>query len=252
MRLVGDLHIHSVGSGHAYSTVAEIIEAARAKQLQLIAITDHGPAMPGGPHPYHFGNLCVLPEEVKGVRLLKGVEANIMDRHGNLDLGQNYLEKLDVVLAGFHPDCFPAASKEVYTEALINTIRNPLVDIIVHPGNPQFTVVYEKIVKEAAGAGVALEINNSSLCGSRQGSAPNCSYIAELLASSGGPVFVGSDAHWAADVGRFDRAVELLLKAGIKEEQVINTSVDKITQYLAGRRRARKQVKERGGISYGR
>lgn len=252
MRLVGDLHIHSVGSGHSYSTVAEIIEAARAKQLQLIAITDHGPAMPGGPHPYHFGNLCVLPEEVKGVRLLKGVEANIMDRQGNLDLGQNYLEKLDVVLAGFHPDCFPAASKEAYTEALINTIRNPLVDIIVHPGNPQFTVVYEKIVKEAARAGVALEINNSSLCGSRQGSAPNCSYIAELLASSGGPVFVGSDAHWAADVGRFDRAVELLLKAGIKEEQVINTSVDKITQYLAGRRRARKQVKERGGISYGR
>ncbi len=239
MRLVADLHIHSVASGHSYSTITEIAQSAKNKGLELIAITDHGPAMPGGPHPYHFGNMRVLPENIAGVRVLKGVEANIINESGELDLAQVYLRKLDVVLAGFHSDCFPQADERVYTNAVLNAIHNPLVDIIVHPGNPQFPLDYDKVILEAAQQGVALEINNSSLCGSRLGSIPNCNHIAELIAKSGGPVFVGSDAHWCDDVGRFDHALELISRYGIKEERVVNTSLAKIMEYLEARRCAR-------------
>lgn len=239
MKLVADLHVHSVASGHSYSTVKELIEGARNRGLQMIAITDHGPAMPGGPHPYHFGNMRVLPKEYLGIRLLKGVEANIIDEAGNLDLPVEYLAKLDVVLAGFHPDCYVVASREIHTRTILNTFRNPYVDIISHPGNPVYALDNEKIVEEAANIGVALEINNSSLCGSRKGSAENCLEIARLLAESGGPVFIGSDAHWAEDVGRFEYALELVARAGVKEEQIVNTSLDKIEHYLAGRRKSR-------------
>lgn len=43
-----DIHIHSIASGHAFSTVEEIVSAAAERSLEGIAITDHGPALPGG------------------------------------------------------------------------------------------------------------------------------------------------------------------------------------------------------------
>ena len=53
MQFIADLHIHSIASGHAYSTVNENAKAAADRGLQLIALTDHGPKMPGGPHLYY-------------------------------------------------------------------------------------------------------------------------------------------------------------------------------------------------------
>jgi len=217
------------------------MQAAAEKGLELVAVTDHGPAMPDGPHPYYFGNQRVWPVEMFGVTLLKGVEANIIDETGRLDLNEAYLRKMDIVLAGLHVACYPVADKEKYTRAMTGAIRNPYVDVVVHPGNPDFPVDYEKVVQAAADRGVALEINNSSLCGSRSGSPNNCARIAGLLAEKGALVTVGSDAHMACDVGRFEHALALLLRAGVQETQIINTSVTRLRQYLAGRRQARGQ-----------
>ncbi|MHB9093305.1 MAG: phosphatase [Eubacteriales bacterium] len=232
IKLVADLHTHSVGSGHAYSTITEIAEAARAIGLAVVAITDHGPAMPGGPHLYYFGNLRVLPAEIAGVRVLKGVEANIISENGQLDLDKFYLERLDVVLAGFHAQCFPSADRETCTRAMLNALDNPYVDIIVHPGNPEFPVDFEVVIKKAAEKGLPLEINNSSFCGSRRGSDGNCHEIARMIAHYGAAVVIDSDAHFARDVGKFDKAIETALAEGIKEEQVLNTSVEKVLNYL--------------------
>lgn len=236
MKLVADLHIHSVASNHAYSTIKEIAEAASIKGLAMIAITDHGPKMPDGPHYYYFGNLHAIPKTLFGVRVLKGIEANVLDWDGNLDLDVERLGKLDVVAAGFHTYCFPGGTVEDNTQAMINVMAGGLVDIIVHPGNPEFMVEPAAVVRAAGQYGVALEINNSSLGGSRKGSYGNCLEIARHAAREGISVVVGSDAHWAGNVGNFEQALELLLKAGIREEQVLNTSVEKIENFLAGRR----------------
>ena len=191
--------------------------------------------MPGGPHQYHFGNLRVLPSEIEGVRVLKGVEANVINDRGELDLDDYYLERLDIVLAGFHARCFPFSDQAACTRAMLKILENPHVDIIVHPGNPEFPLDYEAVVRKAAEKGIPLEINNSSFCGSRSGSSGNCSEIAARLASHGGPVVIGSDAHFAADVGRFDKALETVISAGIKTEQILNTSVEKVSTYLSRR-----------------
>ena len=50
MNLVADLHVHTISSGHAYNTILENTQSAIEKGLKLIAITDHGPNMPGGPN----------------------------------------------------------------------------------------------------------------------------------------------------------------------------------------------------------
>lgn len=236
---VADLHIHTISSGHAYSTAGEIFEAARLKGLQMIALTDHGPAVPGGPHLYHFGNIRVLPAEIGDLRILKGVEANIINEQGELDMPVSYLERLDIVLAGFHALCFPSHDREICTRAMLNAIKNPYVDIVVHPGNPEFPVDFEQVVKAAAEQGVPLELNNSSFCGSRRGSEHHCPVVAELIAHYGALTVIDSDAHFAGDVGKFDQALEAVQKAGVRPEQVLNTSVEKVLKYLAERRNLR-------------
>ena len=50
MKYIIDTHTHTVASGHAYSTLIENAKAASAKGLKALAVTDHGVAMPGGPH----------------------------------------------------------------------------------------------------------------------------------------------------------------------------------------------------------
>ena len=92
MKLLLDTHCHTISSGHAYSTIKEIAEAAADSGLKLIAIRHHGSAMPGGPSLFHIGNMRVIPEYIKGVRVLKGVEANIMDFDGGLDIPEKYLK----------------------------------------------------------------------------------------------------------------------------------------------------------------
>lgn len=224
--------MHSIASSHAYSTVLEIAAAARDKGLELIAITDHGPAMPDGPHPYYFANLRVIPGEIHGVRILKGIEANVINEDGDLDLEGYYLKRMDIVLAGFHYGCFNSNDKTVCTETFLRVMENPYVDIIVHPGNPDYPIDFEAVISRAAEKGIPLELNNSSFCGSRRGSENNCRDIASMMAHFGGPVVIGSDAHFAWDVGRFDQALEAAAAAGIKEENILNTSAEKVLNYL--------------------
>lgn len=239
MHLIADLHTHTVSSGHAYSTVLEIANAAREKGLEMVAVTDHGPAMPGGPHPYHFGNLRAIPREIYGVRILRGAELNVIDREGNLDLSLDRVCQLDIVLAGLHEYCFPDGSVEENTEGMIAAMHNPYVDIVVHPGNPEFKIDPEKIVRAATELGIAIEVNNSSLTTCRFGSMTHCREITTLAKRYGTLLSVGSDSHIALTVGELSAAKELLKTAGISAEQVLNTSGARVERYLAQRRAKR-------------
>ncbi len=233
MRIIADMHVHTVASGHAYSTVNELARAARRKRLEAFAVTDHGPALPGGPHLYHFGAMRFIPERICGVRVLKGVEANIIGPGGELDMPEPYLARLEFVMVGFHDGCgFDGRGMASNTDAVLRAIENPRVRAVAHSGNPEFPVDLEALVKGAAATGTALEINNSSFSMSRRGSRPNCEFLAELVAQHGALLVVGSDAHIAQGVGEFDDAVAVLAKAGIAAEQVVNSSYDRLMEFL--------------------
>jgi putative hydrolase len=232
-----DTHCHTIASGHAYSTVLEYVQIAAEKGLKMIAITDHGPAMNGAPHRYYFGNIKVIPRKIREVYILRGVEANIMDFNGSLDLTEYYLNNLDIVLAGFHANCFQSGSVEDNTRAAISAIKNPYVDIIVHPGNPEFPINIEKVVEAAKENNVCIEINNSSFNLSRKGSAENCLLIAKKAAELGATISLGSDSHICFDVGNFTKAREIIKIAGIRQENILNTSVDKVVNFLKSKGR---------------
>jgi putative hydrolase len=232
LKFVADLHIHTVSSGHAYSTFMENAQAAANQGLAMIAITDHGPAMPGGPHSYHFGNQRVVPDRLFGVRVLKGIEANVIDYEGTLDLEEKQLARLDVILAGLHNISSPLGTEEENTTMMIQAMKNPWVDIIVHPGNPEFPVNHEEVVKAAAKYDVALEINNSSLTVSRQGSRPYCQKVARLAKEYGAKIILGTDSHFATYVGDFTQAQAILAENEIEPHEVLNTSIERILAHL--------------------
>lgn len=236
MKLAADLHTHTIASGHAYSTVDEMAQGAARTGLEILAITDHGPALPGGPHVYHFSNLRILPDKICGVRVLKGVEANISTPEGGLDLEERILKHLEIVLAGFHiKSGYDPGTALENTRAMIGAIENPYVDVIVHPGNPAYKVDIEAVVTAAAEAGKAIEINNASLCGIRPGSETNCAAFAKTAARKGAIVSLGSDAHYHADVGKLGTALALALEAGIPPENILNTSADRVMKFLRDR-----------------
>ncbi|HUX79124.1 MAG TPA: PHP domain-containing protein, partial [Alphaproteobacteria bacterium] len=120
-----DLHTHTVASGHAYSTLSENALAASRKGIKLLGMTDHAPSMPGAPHLYLFGNMAILPEELYGVRILPGVEANITNYEGKLDIPIEYLSRMKIVLVGLHVICYPGGTSEQNTKAYIKAMENP-------------------------------------------------------------------------------------------------------------------------------
>ena len=86
MKYVLDTHTHTLASGHAYNTITEMITSAKDMGIELLGITDHGPAMPGSSHGFYFSNFRVIPRQYDNLRLSLGVELNILDYNGNIDL----------------------------------------------------------------------------------------------------------------------------------------------------------------------
>jgi len=228
-----DLHTHTIASGHAFSTISEMAASAAERGLKMIAVTDHGLNMPGGPHEYYFKKLLDLPKVIHGVEILKGVESNILDSNGNLDVPEKILKSLDIVLAGFHIDTgYQGATVEENTCAMIAALENPYVNVIVHPGNPQFPVDHEKVIQAAKRTGKALEINNNSFLFIRPGSSLRCQDIIRKSAKEGILLTINSDAHSCFEIGHTEKAMEAANWAGIKSHQVLNTSVVFVQKYL--------------------
>ncbi len=243
MNIVADLHTHTVASGHAYSTIQELAVAAQEKGIEILAMTDHGPAMPGGPHPYHFGNLKVLPEKIAGVEILKGIEANVIDSRGTLDLPINELVKLDLVLVGFHNHTgYSPGTKKENTETLLKAVRNPLADVIVHPGNPEYEIQIEPVIEAARKHDTLLEINNSSYH-SRPGSRSNCIKVASQLQEAGLPIIMGTDTHYADQVGEFTEALRILEEAGVKKTNILNANREKLEEFINKKQQIKQKYK---------
>ena len=118
MKSVVDLHTHSIVSGHAYSTLSEMIDAAQKIGLKLFGVTEHGPNMPGSCQSIYYRNLCVVPRQYGDMRLLMGSEMNIIDFDGNVDLPQSITRTLDIRIAGLHSRAYKNGTITENTDAI--------------------------------------------------------------------------------------------------------------------------------------
>ena len=224
MKLLSDLHTHTIVSGHAYTTLMENIKFCSENGIKILGTSEHGPTMPGAPHKWYFGNLRVVPREIDGVILFKGCEANILDIEGNLDISERESQYLDYMIASFHEPVFTPDTLENNTKAIFNAIaNNKKVEILGHLGNPAYKLDYEAIVKKVKEKNIMIEINTSSLLGnSRKGSESNCKQIAELCKKHNAKIIVTSDAHISVSIGQFDKAIEMLESINFPEELIMN------------------------------
>ena len=241
MRLLADLHTHTIASGHAYSTLTENARAARARGLELIAVTDHGPGVPQGAHPWYFWNLKVVPSVLDGVRILKGCEANVSpDTDNGIDLPDAVLGLLDFVAVGFHPTGgFDVPDRARNTAALLRVLANPLVDQITHPGNEdEFPLDLDAVVEAAVRHNVILELNDHSFdpSSSRSGSTARERQFAGAAYEAGAPVAIGSDAHYALHVGHFDAALAIAEEFGFAEDRIVNRNAESVLAHLTAKR----------------
>lgn len=231
-----DLHTHTIASGHAYNTRNEMIAAAYGKGLEILAITEHAPAMPGSCQHIYFSNYRVLPRRYEEMTVLYGAELNILDYAGSVDLPDDTLRKMDITLASIHPNCYVSGTEKENTSAYLGAMRNPYINIIAHPDDSRFPVDYETLVKAAKEYHVLLEVNNTSLSPAsfRLGAHENYRKMLELCVKYQVPIIVDSDAHVDGLVGAHEFAMQMLNDMGFPEELVLNTDSEAIYGYING------------------
>lgn len=236
MEFIADLHTHTCASTHAYSTVTENARWASEHGLRYLAVTDHGADMPDSPHIWHFYNLRVLPDTLFDVRLIRGIEADITDYDGNLDIYEPYLyECLEWVNASMHDCVLTPGTKEEHTRAYLGALKNPYVDVLCHSESEQFDYDFDAVCQECAARGRMIEVNVARL---NRGGKTRTRYerILEACAKHGTRIAVSSDAHFYTAIGAFDSAKDLIRETGFPEELVLNADQSRMAAYLEERK----------------
>ncbi len=229
-----DVHMHTIASGHAYSSLREMITAGKARGLKLMGFSEHAPKMPGTCSDIYFCNFHVIRPEAFGIELLMGAELNIMDFSGKTDITPLMRKHLDYAIASLHDVCIAPGTKEQNTAAVIGAMQDPLVKIIGHPDNGLYPLDYEAVVQAAKENHVLLELNNSSYRpgGSRQNSREIGRTMLEICQRHNVSVIMDSDAHIDLDAGSHEYSLALVKEIGFPEELIVNTSLEAFHSFL--------------------
>ena len=222
----GDLHMHTSATDGT-ATVREMAEAAIARGLEYIAITDHSRrvTMAGGLDPKRLRDqwrtIDELRPEFEGrLRILKGIECDILEK-GGMDLPDDCLAEADWVLASVHYG--QRQSREEITDRILGAIENAHVDCIAHPTGrlinrrPPYDVDLETIFAAAKKRGKFLELNAN----------PARLDLDDVhLAAArrhGIPIVINTDAHSTHGLDVMSEGVRQARRAGLSAEAVANT-----------------------------
>lgn len=243
MRIFGDYHTHTIFSrnNHGKSTIEENVISAKEKGLKEIAITDHGLN-----HRFYGArrkNLAFMREECDrlsekyGIKVLLGLETNLLSKNGDIDLTKEDRKFLDIVLMGYHNAVKPYKFKDNFfllnskifhtqkqiqknTDAYLKSIEKNDINIITHLnyGVPVFT---KQVAKFANEKGTLIELNGKRIFFSEQD-------IEDLL-SLNTKFIINSDAHHKKDVGETNLGLNFVIKNNIPFENVVN--LDKVPNF---------------------
>lgn len=222
-----DLHLHTVASGHAQSTVLEYVNQAKKLKMKVIGISDHGPGSTEAVGSYiYFLAIGRIPRYIDGLRVLKGIEANVVNNKGEIDVSDRVIERLDYVMVNFHNDTpYHDQGKKRNTEVIIKTIRSGKVNIISHPFlTKAFPVDLKKICETACQNNVLLELNLHALAKSRNEEyiLPNVKIMLDVVKKFKKKVIVGSDAHNIWELADDSYLKKVKKQIGLADDLVIN------------------------------
>lgn len=234
MQILADYHTHTVYS-HGKGTIEDNVKEAISKGIKTIGISDH--SYKHMTYGVKIKDIYKMREEVdklnlkySNIDILLGMECNILDENGNIDINDEVSKLLDYVMAGYHFGSSPTSlksmlnhcnnyvlknekSKEYNTKAIINAMKNNDIFIITHPGD-KGDVYIEEIAKVAKDTDTRLEINSSH-------SYLNASQLKQIK-NIGNKFIIGSDAHRPENVGNFELAMKNIREANLDLSLVEN------------------------------
>lgn len=222
-----DIHTHSLASGHgSRDSITDIARAAAAASLNIVGISDHGPATPSAGSSSYFRNLRLADRKLFGVTLLYGVELNILNENGDVDLDDELIETLDYALVSMHPDTFRSGGVISNTQAFINAMRHTKVRFLGHPDDGRFPVDYERLLSAAKEHHVFPELNNASLMPQayRKDGLRNSVEILTVCKKLRLPILLSSDSHGRSHIGDMRYIFPLLEQCDFPPELIINSS----------------------------
>ena len=165
--LRGDLHCHTTESD-GQEDLETMARAARKLGHDYLAITEHSHhlrvarGLSADRLLAHCDAIDALNERLRGIRLLKGLEVDILE-DGSLDMPDAVLAKLDICLGAIH-SAF-GLSRKKQTERVIRAMDNPHFHILAHPtarliGQRQACRLdMEQVMDAALERGCYLELN---------------------------------------------------------------------------------------------
>lgn len=240
MILHGDYHTHTIHSD-GMGTIEDNVKSAALKGLKQIALTEHGFShMAYGLKRKQLleykKELDKAKKKYKTVDVLFGIEANIISLKGEIDITKEERKMFDVVIVGYHKSYKPISIKNLFnffipntfnvfykqrkkrieknTQAYINAIKNNDIDILAHLNYGGCQVNCVEIAKVAKEYDTYIELNGKRILFTDQ----------ELLdmQKTGVKFIVNSDAHLPENVGKNNKAFNLIERLNIPHEQVVN------------------------------
>jgi DNA polymerase (family 10) len=222
----GDLHMHT-DETDGNASLEEMVEAARARGLKYIAITDHSQrvSMAGGLDPKRlraqWKRIDRLNDELGGsLTVLKGIECDILEK-GGMDLPDDVLAEADWVLASIHYG--QRQPREQITSRVIEALENAHVSAIAHPTGrllnqrPAYEIDLDAVFAAAKKHGKLLELNANPM---RLDLDDVCCAAAK---THGIPIVIGTDAHSTEGLGMMRYGILQARRAGLTKADVANT-----------------------------
>ncbi len=238
-KLTEDYHVHTIYSD-GKSTAEENVKQAIKMGLTTIGISDH--CFNHRSAGINREDVAKLREEITmlqakypEIKILMGIEANLLNLKGELDLSRDDIKLFDYIIFGIHYLTFGKGVKgslifniknkffhtkrhiEKVTDAYIKAMEMYPVKIVVHP-NYVVPVNVARLCESASKLGVLVEFN-----GKRTTFSPE--QVAELKASKAQFV-IGSDAHHFSRVAEFSIPLKFIQDNQIPLDRIVNLKVE--------------------------
>lgn len=221
----GDLQTHTTWSD-GDNTIEEMVEEARRLGHEYISITDHVGSLKiaGGMEREEIlqqkKEIERVREEYNDIHVLHGCEANVM-KDGNLDVGKEILQEMDLVLASIHSS-FRMSEKDM-TNRVVKAMENDYVNILAHPTcrkiykREPINVNLERMLEASRENNVIVEINAD----------PERLDLKDTnvkkAVEQGVKLSIGTDAHNRNSLHYWELGAAVARRGWAKKEDIVNT-----------------------------
>jgi DNA polymerase (family 10) len=232
----GAVHSHSTWSD-GRNSLEDMAKAAKELGFSYLTVTEHSAAasyargLTAERLREQWDEIDRLNGQLQGIRLLKGIEADILE-DGRLDLPQQVMSSLEVVIASVHVR--HGMDEAQMTERVLRALDQPHTQILGHPtgrlllSRDPFLMDMDAVFTRAAERGVAIEVN-----GNPQRLDLKAEHVQRAL-ELGVRLVVSVDAHCVEDLSNIAYAVATARKGWAQAKNVLNTRA--ATEFLSALR----------------